>query len=67
MSGDGPHTAVCTDRKGRHGMTALWEALGALVVAGVDLDLSALWTDYADPADEGGAKESLLKQAVVNL
>ncbi len=47
--GDRPHLAVSLDRKGRHGVTALHEALGRLAVAGVAADFEALWTLNAPP------------------
>ncbi|MCU0658695.1 MAG: acyltransferase domain-containing protein, partial [Polyangiaceae bacterium] len=45
-----PHQAIAMDRKGQHGVTMLWNALGRLLVQGVSLDLSALWADYDRPA-----------------
>ncbi|MEM1032878.1 MAG: beta-ketoacyl synthase N-terminal-like domain-containing protein [Myxococcota bacterium] len=49
--GDRPHRAIPLDRKGRHGISAWHEALARLVVAGVPMDLSALWRRYARPED----------------
>src|SRR5439155_19237177 len=40
--GDRPYIAVSLDRKGRHGVTALHEALGRLAVTGVAMDFDAL-------------------------
>jgi acyl transferase domain-containing protein/acyl carrier protein/NADP-dependent 3-hydroxy acid dehydrogenase YdfG len=45
-----PHQAIAMDRKGQHGVTMLWNALGRLLVQGVSLDLSVLWADYDRPA-----------------
>ncbi|MEQ1507874.1 MAG: acyltransferase domain-containing protein, partial [Myxococcota bacterium] len=45
--GSRPHLAVNLDRKKKHGMTALQLALGRLCVAGVGVDLTALWDRYA--------------------
>ena len=47
---DRPHLAVSLDRKGRHGVTALHEALGRLAVAGVSVNVDALWAPYPPPA-----------------
>ena len=49
--GDRPHYAVAIDRKGEHGLTSLWQALAQLVVAGVPLNLAALWEDVSVGAD----------------
>jgi polyketide-type polyunsaturated fatty acid synthase PfaA len=40
-------TAVCMDRKGQHGVTMLWNALGKLAAAGLILDYEALWKEDA--------------------
>jgi acyl transferase domain-containing protein/NAD(P)-dependent dehydrogenase (short-subunit alcohol dehydrogenase family)/acyl carrier protein len=45
------HLAVSTDRKGTNGVTALWNALGQLAVAGVELSLTALWADGPEVTD----------------
>jgi acyl transferase domain-containing protein len=45
-----PHVAIATDRKGKHGVTALQEALGRLSIAGVAVDYAPLWADVAPPA-----------------
>ena len=37
------HVAVAVDRRGTHGVTGLWRALGALAAAGVPLNLALLW------------------------
>jgi acyl transferase domain-containing protein len=37
------HVAVALDRRGVHGVTSLWRALGALATAGVSIDLAPLW------------------------
>src|SRR5947209_2544343 len=47
--GDRPHLVVSLDRKGRHGVTALHEALGRLAVAGVGADYEALWVHNGPP------------------
>ena len=49
--GERPHDAVAIDRKGEHGLTSLWQALAQLVVAGVPLNLAALWEDVSVGAD----------------
>jgi acyl transferase domain-containing protein/NADP-dependent 3-hydroxy acid dehydrogenase YdfG len=49
---DRPHLAVSLDRRRRHGLTALFEALGQLAVAGVPIDFAALWSSHAEPAPE---------------
>ncbi|GAA2105345.1 type I polyketide synthase [Actinomadura alba] len=43
---DRPHWAVALDRRGRHGVTVLHEALAGLAVRGVPLDFAALWESY---------------------
>jgi acyl carrier protein len=49
------HAAVSLDRKGMHGLTALWNGLGRLAVRGVSLSLSELWTAEAPVADPQAA------------
>ncbi len=41
--------AIALDRKGEHGVTALWHGLGQLIAAGLNPNLEALWTDYEEP------------------
>jgi len=43
--GDRPHVAVPTDRPGEHGVTTLLHALAQLAVAGVPVDVAALFAD----------------------
>jgi acyl transferase domain-containing protein len=47
-----PHVAASLDRKGQHGVTALWNGLARLAVAGVALKFDALWAGYRTPAPE---------------
>ncbi|MBX3271842.1 MAG: SDR family oxidoreductase [Sandaracinaceae bacterium] len=46
-----PHLAVPVDRKGKHGVTSLFAALGRLAAAGVPLSLSALWEPFLPVED----------------
>ncbi|WP_441288834.1 SDR family NAD(P)-dependent oxidoreductase [Sorangium sp. KYC3313] len=46
-----PHRAVALDRKGKHGVTSLFEAVARLAVAGVPLDARVLWEGFAVPSD----------------
>ncbi|WP_437757246.1 SDR family NAD(P)-dependent oxidoreductase [Sorangium sp. So ce1389] len=46
-----PHLAVALDRKGKHGVTSLFEAVARLAVAGVPLDARVLWDGFAAPVD----------------
>ncbi|WP_437992503.1 SDR family NAD(P)-dependent oxidoreductase [Sorangium sp. So ce145] len=46
-----PHRAVALDRKGKHGVTSLLEAVARLAVAGVPLDARVLWEGFAAPSD----------------
>ncbi|WP_437590989.1 SDR family NAD(P)-dependent oxidoreductase [Sorangium sp. So ce1000] len=46
-----PHRAVALDRKGKHGVTSLFEAVARLAVAGVPLDARVLWDGFAAPSD----------------
>lgn len=39
--------AVALDRRGKHGVTSLWDGLGKLFVAGFNPNFSAVWQDYA--------------------
>ena len=55
---DRPHRAIGTDRKGQHGVVALWQALAQLAVAGVKLDYLALWEGWSVPADPRTKKQS---------
>ena len=43
------HHAIAIDRKGKHGLSGLHDALARLVAAGVGLDLTPLWAPYRDP------------------
>jgi acyl transferase domain-containing protein len=45
--GDRTHLAVALDHRGRHGVTALHEALARLAVHGVPVDFAALWNRHA--------------------
>ncbi|MCM2256302.1 MAG: SDR family NAD(P)-dependent oxidoreductase [Vicinamibacteria bacterium] len=47
-----PHVAANLDRKGQHGVTALWNGLARLAVAGVPLAFAKLWEGYRTPAPE---------------
>ncbi|XAO72409.1 MAG: phosphopantetheine-binding protein [Acetobacteraceae bacterium] len=42
-----PHQVIALDKRGANGLDSLWEALGRLIVAGIDVDLSALWKNVA--------------------
>ncbi|MFD8496445.1 SDR family NAD(P)-dependent oxidoreductase [Amycolatopsis sp. NPDC059657] len=57
-----PHLAVSLDRKGRHGVTALYEALGRLAVNGITADFEALWDHNAPPAEKLYAKPRMTKK-----
>lgn len=50
-----PHLAVALDQPGKHGVTALYLALGQLAAAGVPLDFAPLWEGQALPADPAAA------------
>ncbi|MCO4745529.1 MAG: acyltransferase domain-containing protein, partial [Proteobacteria bacterium] len=45
------HTAVNLDHKRKNGVAALFEGLGRLAVAGVPVNLAALWERFAEPVD----------------
>ncbi|MEZ4319046.1 MAG: SDR family NAD(P)-dependent oxidoreductase [Myxococcota bacterium] len=49
--GDRPFTSVSMDRRRKHDVNALQTALAELVVAGVPVQLSALWEGYGEPVD----------------
>jgi NADP-dependent 3-hydroxy acid dehydrogenase YdfG len=44
-----PHLAVELDSRGKNGVTAFWDALARLSVAGVELAFDALWQEHALP------------------
>ncbi|MEM7587187.1 MAG: SDR family NAD(P)-dependent oxidoreductase [Acidobacteriota bacterium] len=46
-----PHLAISLDRKGRHGATSLWHALGQLTAAGLPIDFAPLWQDVRPTMD----------------
>nr|AIJ50372.1 Pfa2 [Aetherobacter fasciculatus]AOS50932.1 PUFA synthase [synthetic construct]AOS50935.1 PUFA synthase [synthetic construct]AOS50938.1 PUFA synthase [synthetic construct]QEP18563.1 Pfa2 [synthetic construct] len=48
--GERPHLAIAMDRKGKHGVTALQDALGRLAAAGVAIDFAPLWAPFGPPA-----------------
>ena len=57
--GKRPHNAISLDRKGQHGLTNLWHALGQLAVAGVSMHFARLWDGVAcgdDPRRPSGAE-----------
>ncbi|MGE0454663.1 MAG: SDR family oxidoreductase [Vicinamibacteria bacterium] len=56
--GERPHRAIATDRKGQHGLTCLWHALGRLAVAAVPLRFEALFDGIAPPLDPRASRPS---------
>ncbi|MCG5052708.1 MAG: SDR family NAD(P)-dependent oxidoreductase [Myxococcales bacterium] len=46
-----PHRALALDRKGRPGVPAFLQGVGALAVAGVPMDFARLWAPFAVPTD----------------
>jgi polyketide-type polyunsaturated fatty acid synthase PfaA len=46
ICGDRTHRAIATDRSGRHGATALWQALAQIAVAGHAMDFAPLWAEF---------------------
>ncbi|WP_437571742.1 SDR family NAD(P)-dependent oxidoreductase [Sorangium sp. So ce542] len=59
-----PHRAVALDRKGKHGVTSLFEAVARLAVAGVPLDARVLWDGVAAPADPRALPKPKLSLAI---
>jgi len=52
ICGDKAHRAIALDRAGRHGATALWQALAQISVAGHAMEFAPLWAEFdlgADP------------------
>ena len=43
--GDRPHRMIALDRKGVKGLSAFWQGLGELALAGVNLNFGALWDE----------------------
>src|SRR5204863_6551784 len=62
--GDRPYIAVSLDRKGRHGVTALHEALGRLAVTGVAMDFDALWALNAPPVPAQDNQKPRMKMMI---
>jgi acyl transferase domain-containing protein/acyl carrier protein len=58
-----PHLSVSLDRRGQHGMTALWNALARLAVAGVALDVRPLWQAYL-PLPEAATRKAAHSVAI---
>ncbi len=58
--GDRPHRAVPLDRKGRGGVESFLRAVGELAVAGLGLDVGALWRRYRAPIDPATVKKARL-------
>ncbi|WP_165964357.1 type I polyketide synthase [Actinomadura sp. KC216] len=52
--------AIETDRHGRHGVTALHDAVARLAVRGVAVDFEALWRDQPPPDVPAGGKRSTM-------
>lgn len=40
---------IALDHKGENGITSLWQALGQMLVAGLNPDFNALWAEYEIP------------------
>ncbi|XXX78507.1 SDR family NAD(P)-dependent oxidoreductase [Sorangium sp. So ce134] len=59
-----PHRAVALDRKGKHGVTSLFEAVARLAVAGVPLDARVLWDGFAAPVDPRALPKPKLSLAI---
>jgi malonyl CoA-acyl carrier protein transacylase len=57
---DRPHAAISLDRKGQHGVLALWNALGRMAVQGVRVDLGALLAGFKRPRDPRARKQPAL-------
>ena len=55
------HCAVNTDRHGRNGVRSFFEALGALAVRGISLDLASLW-EHCAPFDARQAERTAVKR-----
>lgn len=58
-----PHTAVGCDRRDRHGVTALQDALGVLAVSGVPVRWDAMWSPFA----ERGARQNPKGRMAVSI
>jgi acyl transferase domain-containing protein len=43
--GDRPHRAIALDRKGAKGLAGFWQGIGELALAGLPLNLAALWQE----------------------
>ncbi len=57
--------AISLDRKGEKGATALWHALGRLIVIGLNPQLMALWEEY-NPLEEDVFPQIFSKSPVVS-
>ncbi|AUX20363.1 beta-ketoacyl synthase [Sorangium cellulosum] len=55
-----PHRAVALDRRGKHGVVSLFDAVARLAVAGVPLDARVLWDGFAAPGDPRAASKPKL-------
>lgn len=53
-----PHHAIGVDRKGSHGVTALFHALARLAALGVPMTFDALWTSHPAPKPSAVASQS---------
>ncbi len=51
LAGHDDVLAVAIDRKGQHGVTNFWHALGQLAVVGAPIDWTALTADFTTPAE----------------
>ncbi|MFM9279414.1 beta-ketoacyl synthase N-terminal-like domain-containing protein [Paenibacillus jiagnxiensis] len=59
-------TAVCMDRKGQHGVTMLWNALGKLAAAGLTLDYEALREEAVPDETEPETKKKPRMSVKIN-
>ncbi|MEM1350139.1 MAG: acyltransferase domain-containing protein, partial [Myxococcota bacterium] len=56
--GDREYTAIHTDRRGKHGVSTLFRALGQLFTRGVALDFAPLWESTRPVVDPRTVKKS---------
>ncbi|MEE8660125.1 hypothetical protein CGLAMM_02060 [Acetobacteraceae bacterium EV16G] len=60
-----PHQVIALDKRGANGLDSLWEALARLIVAGIDVDLAALWNNVATSEGQAAKREGRMTIPVI--
>ncbi len=64
LNGKDDFVAISLDRRGKHGLEFFLRGLGAISVAGVQLDFEAIWAGYGVPEDISARPKPKLSVAI---